>query len=66
MARLTNAEIWNMSLNEANAYTLAHPAEAWRFAKVQHSSVTMQTKRALKYGLEAGILSVPPKFIETT
>ena len=33
MARLTNEEIRNMSINEADAYTDAHPAEAWRFDK---------------------------------
>lgn len=29
MARLTNEEIRRMSLDEADAYTDAHPAEAW-------------------------------------
>lgn len=33
MARLTNEQIRNMSINEADVYTDAHPAEAWRFAK---------------------------------
>lgn len=33
MARLTNEQIRDMSINEADAYTDAHPAEAWRFAK---------------------------------
>ena len=38
MARLTNEEIRNMSLNEADAYTDLHPAEAWRFAKAHGKS----------------------------
>lgn len=29
MARLTNEQIRNMSINEADVYTDAHPAEAW-------------------------------------
>lgn len=66
MARLTNEEIWNMSPREADAYTIAHPAEAWRFAKVQYSSATMQTKRALKHGLKSGILVPEPQIIEMT
>lgn len=61
MARLTNEAIWNMTLKEADAYTKIHPAEAWRFGKVQYSSATMQTKRALKYGLKAGILAPEPQ-----
>lgn len=38
MARLTNEEIRNMSINEADAYTDEHPAEAWRFAKAHGRS----------------------------
>ena len=51
MARLTNEEIRRMSLDEADAYTDAHPAEAWRFAKAHYSSANKQTGKALKYGL---------------
>lgn len=29
MARLTNEQIRDMSINEADVYTDAHPAEAW-------------------------------------
>lgn len=34
MARLTNEEIRRMTIDQADAYTDAHPAEAWRFVKV--------------------------------
>ena len=50
MARLTNEEIRRMSLDEADAYTDAHPAEAWRFAKAHYSSAVKQTKKAAKHG----------------
>lgn len=39
MARLTNEENWKMLPEEADAYTDAHPAEAWRFAKAHGASV---------------------------
>ena len=42
MARLTNQEIRNMSINEADAYTDAHPAEAWRFAKAHGAAAIRQ------------------------
>lgn len=37
MARLTNEEIRRMSLDEADAYTDAHPAEAWLKGRDSHS-----------------------------
>ncbi len=52
MARLSNKEIWDMSLNEAAAYTDAHPAEAWRFAKAQGRSALEQSKKAAKNGFK--------------
>ena len=64
MARLTNEEIWKMSPEEADAYTDAHPAEAWRFAKIHYSSAVRQTKKAAKHGLKAGILAPEPEMIE--
>ncbi len=64
MARLTNEEIWKMSPAEANAYTDAHPAEAWRFAKAHYSSAVKQTKKAAKHGLKAGILAPEPEMVE--
>ena len=60
MARLTNEEIRRMSFDEADAYTDAHPAEAWRFAKAHYSSANKQTGKALKYGLKAGVLAPEP------
>lgn len=47
MARLTNEEIRCMSLDQADAYTNAHPAEAWRFAIAHGASSAKQTKKAL-------------------
>ena len=47
MARLTNEEIRNMSLAEAEAYTDLHPAEAWRFVKADLQSAAKQTKKPL-------------------
>lgn len=64
MARLTNEEIWKMSPEEADAYTDAHPAEAWRFAKIHYSSANKQTGKALKHGLKAGIFAPEPEMIE--
>ncbi len=61
MARLTNEEIRNMSIREADAYTDAHPAEAWRFAKAHYSSATKQTRKAIKHGLKAGVLAPEPE-----
>lgn len=66
MARLTNEAIWKMSLEEADAYTDAHPAEAWRFAKAHGISAGKQTGKALKYGVKAGILIPGPKMLEAT
>ena len=48
MARLTNEQIRDMSINEADAYTDAHPAEAWRFAKAHGAAAIKQTKKAAK------------------
>lgn len=52
MARLTNQEIRNMSINEADAYTDAHPAAAIK-----------QTKKAAKNGFKTGILFAEPETI---
>ena len=52
MARLTNEQIRNMSINEADVYTDAHPAEAWRFAKAHGATAIAQTKKAAKHGFE--------------
>lgn len=64
MARLTNEEIRNMSLNAADIYTDLHPAEAWRFAKAQGKAAVKQAKKATKYGIESGIPFPEPKTIE--
>lgn len=67
MARLSNEEIRRMSLDEADAYTDAytdaHPAEAWRFAKAHYSSAVKQTKKAAKHGFQAGILAPEPEMV---
>lgn len=60
MARLTNEEIRNMSINEADAYTDAHPAEAWRFAKAHGAAAIKQTKKAVSHGVKTGILAPEP------
>ena len=64
MARLTNEEIRRMSLDQADAYTDAHPAEAWRFAKAHGASAAKQTKKALKHGFKTGVLSHEPEMVE--
>ncbi len=64
MARLSNEEIRCMSLDEADAYTNVHPAEAWRFAKAHYSSALKQTKKVVKHGLKTGILVPKPEMIE--
>ena len=56
MARLTNEEIRNMSINEADIYTDQHPAEAWRFAKLHGKSAIAQTKKAVKHGFKTETL----------
>lgn len=61
MARLSNEEIWNMSLNEAAAYTDAHPAEAWRFAKAQGRSALEQSRKAAKNGFKTKTLFASPE-----
>ena len=64
MARLTNEQIRNMSINEADVYTDAHPAEAWRFAKAHGATAIAQTKKAAKHGFETKVLSAEPETIE--
>ena len=64
MARLTNEEIRRMSLDQADAYTDAHPAEAWRFARAHGASAAKQTKKALKHGFKAGVLAPEPEMVE--
>lgn len=65
MARLSNEEIRNMSLNEADRYTDLHPAEAWRFAKAHGKSAIRQTKKAAKYGFKNEILFAAPEAVES-
>ncbi len=64
MARLTNKEIRNMTLNEAEAYTDAHPAEAWRFAKAHGKSAIALTKKAAKHGFKNEILFAEPETVK--
>lgn len=64
MARLTNEEIRNMSLNEADAYTDEHPAEAWRFAKAHGRSAINQTQKAAKHGFKTEKLFADPEAVE--
>ncbi len=64
MARLTNEEIRNMSLAEADVYTDLHPAEAWRFAKAHGKSAIKQTKKAAKHGFKTEILFAEPDTVE--
>lgn len=64
MARLTNEEIRCMSLDQADAYTNAHPAEAWRFAKAHGVSSAKQTKKALQHGFKTGVLVPEPEMVE--
>lgn len=64
MARLTNEEIRRMTIDQADAYTDAHPAEAWRFVKVYGAAAAQQTKKAVKHGLRKGMLVPEPEVIE--
>lgn len=64
MARLSNDEIRRMTIEEADAYTDAHPAEACRFAKAHYKSATKQTNKAVKHGLKTGILAPEPELVE--
>ncbi len=64
MARLSNEEIQNMLLNEADIYTDSHPAEAWRFAKAHGRSAIHQTKKAAKHGFETKQLFAEPEIVE--
>ena len=65
MARLTNEEIWRMSLAEAEVYTDLHPAEAWRFAKAHGKSAIAQTEKAIKHGFKTQKLFAAPEATET-
>ena len=49
-----------MSINEADAYTDAHPAEAWRFAKAHGAAAIKQTKKAAKNGFKTKTLFAEP------
>lgn len=64
VARLTNEEIRRMTIDQADAYTDAHPAEAWRFAKTFGKAAAQQTKKAVKHGLNKGMLVPEPEMIE--
>lgn len=64
MARLTNEEIQNMSLKEADAYTDKHPAEAWRFAKAHGRSAIAQTKKAAKHGFKSETFFAEPDTVK--
>ena len=64
MARLTNEQIRNMPIDEADAYTDAHPAEAWSFAKAHGASAIAQTKKAAKHGSKTKVLFAEPETIE--
>ena len=61
MARLTNTEIRNMSLNQADIYTDLHPAEAWRFAKAHGQSAIELTKKAVSHGFKTEKLFAEPE-----
>ena len=63
MARLTNEEIMNMSLVEADMYTDLHPAEAWRFAKAQGKSAIAQTKKAARHSFKTKKLFAEPNTV---
>lgn len=64
MARLTNEEFRRMTIDQADAYTDAHPAETWRFVKVYGAAAAQQTKKAVKHGLRKGMLVPEPEVIE--
>ncbi len=61
MARLTNEAIRNMSLTEADRYTDLHPAESWRFAKIQGKSAIKQTQKAMSHGFKTEKLFAAPE-----
>lgn len=65
MARLTNEQIRDMTINEADAYTDAHPAEAWRFAKAHGTAAIAQTKKAAKHGFKTKVLFAEPDLVES-
>lgn len=64
MARLTNEEIADMTLRQADAYTDLHPSEAWRFAKAHGKSAIKQTKKATSHGFKTDVLFAEPKTAE--
>lgn len=64
MVRLTNEEIMDMSITEADAYTDKHPAEAQRFAKTHGRSAIAQTKKAAKHGFKSETLFDEPETIK--
>ena len=53
-----------MPIDEADAYTDAHPAEAWSFAKAHGASAIAQTKKAAKHGSKTKVLFAEPETIE--
>ncbi len=61
MARLSNQEIADMTLRQADAYTDLHPAEAWRFAKAHGRSAIKQTKKAASHGFKTEKLFAEPE-----
>lgn len=66
MARLTNEQIRNMSLNEADIYTNLHPAEAWRFSKAHGRSATKLAAKAIKHGFKNEILFAEPANVKVS
>lgn len=50
-----------MSINEADVYTDAPPAEAWRFAKAHGKSAIRQTKKATKHGFKTEVFFAEPE-----
>lgn len=64
MARLTNDEIRNISLAQADAYTDLHPAEAWRFAKAHGRSAIHLSKKTVHHVLKMKKLFAEPESVE--
>ena len=48
MEQITDEEIRNMSLANAEKYTELHPEEAWRFAKLYSESAMKQSIKAIR------------------
>ena len=61
MARLSNEEIRNMTLAQADLYTDLHPAEACRFAKAHGRSAIKLTKKAASHGFRTEKLFAEPE-----